>query len=103
VRQRRLTRRRVKLGDPTVLAKAKEWFQRFQSGHIDRSQLDGQVNAALTAKAIQSESARLKALGRPAGFLSLSSEVVKGAVGYDFLITFAAAKVLESIAVNSRR
>lgn len=87
--------------DPRVVAKAKEWFHRFQTGDIDRSQLNLQVNEELTPKLISQEAATLKPLGSPLAFVFVRSEPTGGAIGYDFAIAFKAARVAESIAFDN--
>lgn len=87
--------------DPRVVAKAKEWFHRFQIGDIDRSQLNLQVNEELTPKLISQEVAMLKPLGSPLAFVCFRSEPIRGAIGYDFAIAFKAARVAESIAFDN--
>ena len=87
--------------DPRVVAKAREWFHRFQIGAIDRSQLNLQVNEELTPKLIRQEATTLKPLGRPLAFVFVRSEPIGGAIGYDFAIAFKAARVAESIAFDN--
>jgi hypothetical protein len=87
--------------DPLIVTKAKEWFYRFQSGKLDRSQLNAEVNAELTPRSLAVERSRLAPLGKPNSFAFLGSEIVNGATGYDFALTFARAKVVESIAFDS--
>ena len=87
--------------DPKVLALAKEWFHRFQTGNIDRSQLDASSNMELTAQDIREQEAALSALGKPAGFKFLGSDSIQGDRAYHFLITFAGPdRIVESIALN---
>jgi hypothetical protein len=84
-----------------VLALAKEWFHRFQTGDIDRSQLDAQTDRALTTVMVRQEAARLRSLGNPIRFAFLGSRRVQEATEYDFAISFRAAKVLEAIAFGA--
>ncbi len=85
---------------PHILATAKEWFFRFQSGEIDRGQLDDRVNAELTAASVTKERATLRAYGAPTGFTFIGTERVPGAIGYDFLIGFRSGKVVEALAFD---
>lgn len=87
--------------DPAVEAKAKERFDRFQRGDIDRSQLDARCNAELTDDMILAEAARLKPLGKPASFTFASSEPIHGVTGYDFLLDFGDTRIAESIAFDA--
>jgi hypothetical protein len=54
--------------DPRIVATAKEWFHRFQTGNIDRSQLDVSVNVELTNAMIAEEGAKLRQVGAPSSF-----------------------------------
>jgi hypothetical protein len=49
--------------DPRVEALAKRWFFRFQTGDIDRSQLDQRVDKQLTSTMIKQEEKTLQAYG----------------------------------------
>jgi len=84
-----------------VLALAKEWFHRFQTGNIDRSQLDAASNIELTAEVIRQQEAALGALGKPTAFTYLGSDLVQGDKAYHFLVTFAGPdRIVESIALD---
>ena len=87
---------------PKVLALAKEWFHRFQTGNIDRSQLNATSNLELTAKAIRQQEAALSSLGKPVAFKFLGSAMIQGDKAYHFLITFAGPdRIVESIALDN--
>ncbi len=86
--------------DPKITAKAKEWFFRFQTGNIDRSQFNAQTNMGLTDKMIRNERAILKPYGRPSSFAFLGSGPIAGLVGYHFLIQFRAGRIVEAIAFD---
>jgi hypothetical protein len=87
--------------DPKIVAKAKEWFHRFQTGQIDRSQLNAQVNEQLTSAMIQQEAATLSRFGNPSSFQFLRTYEISGAVAYDFLLQFSAGRIVEMIAFGS--
>lgn len=87
--------------DPRIEALAKEWLRRFQTANIDRQQLNAEVSASLTPTAVARESAKLKPLGAPTSFHFVSTEPVGYAVGYDFMVSFKTAKVLESLALDA--
>lgn len=82
------------------MAAAKEWFHRFQTGDVDRSQLNAEVNQQVTAEGVRKEEATLKAFGEPLRFRFLSSGPIKGAMGYYFLIGFRAGKIVEALAYD---
>jgi hypothetical protein len=84
-----------------IAAKAKEWFQRFKSGDIDRTQLNPQVNSQLTDTMIRQEGAKLSRLGNPTAITFLRTYSISGATGYDFLLQFKAARVVEMIAFDT--
>jgi len=54
--------------NPAVTARAKEWLHRTQTGNIDRTQFDAQMNAALTDAKIKQAAAQLAPLGDPTEF-----------------------------------
>ncbi|HET9392664.1 MAG TPA: hypothetical protein VFO29_03935 [Candidatus Rubrimentiphilum sp.] len=87
--------------DPKILMKAQEWFYRFQTGKIDRSQLDVRTNNGLTQQMVAGEEKTLQALGRPSKWLYFGSQPVQYAVGYEFGIQFKHARVLEHIAFDA--
>jgi hypothetical protein len=87
--------------DAKTLALARESFRRFQTGDIDRSQLDAASNLELTANAIRQQEAALSALGEPVAFKYLGSDVIQGDRAYHFLITFNGPdRIVESIAMD---
>jgi hypothetical protein len=87
---------------PKVLALAKEWFHRFQTGNIDRSQLDATSNLELTAESIRQQEAALSALGKPVAFKFLGSAMIQDDKAYHFLITFTGPdRIVESIALDN--
>jgi hypothetical protein len=87
--------------DPTIIVKAKEWFHRFQTGQIDRSQLNAQMNAQLSDAMIAQEAATLRRFGDPSSFEFIRKYAVGGAMGYDFLLRFSAGRIVEMIAVGA--
>jgi|HubBroStandDraft_4_1064222.scaffolds.fasta_scaffold00026_56 hypothetical protein len=84
-----------------VAGRAREWFHRFQAAEIDRSELSSLVNAQLTDQLVQQEAAKLKPLGNPISFKFLKSYPINGKMGYDFLLQFKDARVVEMIAFDS--
>lgn len=87
--------------DQKILSMAREWFFRFQTGHIDRSQLDSKTNAQLTDAMIDHEAAILRRLGQPTQFIYLGTEQAGVLTGYVFAIRFDAGRVIEHIAFDS--
>lgn len=75
--------------NPALLAQAQRAFAQLQSGNIDRTQLDSQMNAALTDDKIASVKSAIGPLGAPASFVPLRG----GMNGTDtyavYLVTFA--------------
>ena len=89
--------------DARIAAKAKEWFYRFQTGTVDRGQLNALVNAELTSDQVKVEGAKLRALGKLTSFTFVGSEPVMGAAtGYYFALSFdSGKKVIEAIAFDA--
>jgi hypothetical protein len=73
---------------PGVLAAAKSWFRGFQTGNIDRSQLDDRMNSELTDVLLRQEGARLRPFGSPISFEYLGSEPEGDATGFSFFPHF---------------
>jgi len=88
------------LADSAITAKAKEWFHRLQTGQIDRSQLDAQVNSQLTDAIIRQETAALTPLGDPTSFVYVRTYPLSDALEYDFMLQFKSARVVELISFN---
>jgi hypothetical protein len=86
--------------DSQVTAKAREWFHRLQSGEIDRSQLDAQVNSQLTDGLIRQEADALTPLGDPSSFVYLRTYPMVQALEYDFLLQFKTAQLVELISFD---
>ena len=84
-----------------ALQDARDWFNQFQTGKVDRARLNKQVNIHLSRDMIERESRTLKAFGRPQRFVFLGTNKVRGAAGYNFLVIFEAARIIESIAFDS--
>ena len=54
--------------DPALTKRAKEWFQRMETGNLDRAQLDAEVNSGLTSDIVKKTAAALAPLGTPKSF-----------------------------------
>lgn len=83
-----------------VMLKAKEWFHRFESGDIDRTQLDALVETQLTDTVVRKEGATLRAFGEPTSFTFVRSYTISGDAGYDFLLQFKRGRIVEMIAFD---
>lgn len=83
---------------PAVVARAKEWFHRFVTGNIDRSQLSARLNAEFTDAKVRSESEKLKKLGEPKSFTFLRSYSLETTLAYHFLLQFDSERVVEVLA-----
>jgi hypothetical protein len=90
----------IPAADARVAARAKEWFHRFRSGNIDRSQLSAESNAGLTDASVQREAAVLRAFGDPTSFSFLRTYPIGGVIGYDFLWQFKSGRIIEMIAFD---
>jgi len=86
--------------DAKIMAAAKEWFHRYQTGDIDRSQFNAEVNRQVTADGVRTEQATLKPFGEPLSFRYLGSGPIGGAMGYYFLLQFHAGRIIEAIAYD---
>lgn len=89
------------IADAHITAKAKEWFRRLQTGEIDRSQLDAQLNAQLTDDIVRRETKTLTALGDPATFVFVRTYALDEALEYDFLLQFKATRLVELISFDA--
>jgi hypothetical protein len=85
---------------PQIMAAAKQWFHAFQTGKVDRSKLNSLVNVQLTDAMIHSEARVLQRYKNPTSFVFASSEPVNGVTGYDFVLSFPKARIIESIAFD---
>jgi hypothetical protein len=86
--------------DPRVEALARQWFVRFQTGDIDRSQLDQRVNEQLTSTMIKREEKTLRVYGAPLSFVFVESEHIKAMTGYYFVLNFRSGRIVEGIVLN---
>lgn len=86
--------------DPKVMAMAKDWLQRIQTGNVDRSQLNDQVNSLLTPSVVQQVAAQLGPLGNPKTFSYVTSTMVNGVTIYVFLLTFKDGSMNEFLGID---
>jgi hypothetical protein len=74
--------------DPAIVSRAKDWLRRLQTATLDRSQLDDQMNAALTEAAAKQSAAQIGPLGPPTAFVFLAKKGFPGNTAYKFRVTF---------------
>lgn len=82
------------------MARAKEWLHRIQTGTIDRTQLDDQMNTLLTDSLVTQVAAQIGPLGEPSTLTFVDQRRIGTATAYRFLATFKAAKLYELLALN---
>lgn len=85
---------------PGIEALAARCFYQFQCARIERSQFDAVSNRELTDAVVSREAQRLRVLGKPSYFRYLGSEPLQEVTGYDFLVVFHGARVIESVAID---
>jgi hypothetical protein len=86
---------------PEITARAKEWRHRFQTGDVDRSQLDTTMNSALTPEMIQQVSEQLAPLGDPITFTIAGQQATAGGVMvYVYHVTFKTAGINEAFVLD---
>lgn len=81
----------VPQADPAISARAKEWLHRVQTGTIDRTQLNAQMNAQLTDAVGKQASTQFGPLGDPTGFTLVDVRTVAGNTAYMYKATFASS------------
>jgi CubicO group peptidase (beta-lactamase class C family) len=75
---------------PAVTARVRDWLRRFQTGDIDRSQLNDTMNKALTEDLIDASKAQLGPLGTPETLVYRGSVASDGSTVYVYVATFSA-------------
>jgi hypothetical protein len=90
--------------DPAVTARAREWFDRFATGRIDRTQLAPQMDALLTPELIAGAKASFAPLGEPVSFVYSGSSTVDGFAVTTYVATFASVtmKVTMSLTADGK-
>ena len=77
-------------------ARAKDWLHRFQTGDIDRSQLNEKMNAVLTPDVIKQISEKYAPLGDPESFTPLGQQSVPvDMTAYVYRVVFKTATLNE--------
>jgi hypothetical protein len=86
--------------DPKVLARAKEWFHRLQTGQIDLSQVDPGVAKLLSdPQTVKAASAEFGPLGDPVTFEQEQTGMQNGNTYYVYLLTFGDGKKFDYLFV----
>ena len=86
--------------NPDITARAKGWLHRLQTGDIDRSQLDAQMDAAFTAALVKQTSDQLGALGDPVTFTFLRAVPSAGIMTYIYRVEFKTTSLNEQFALD---
>jgi hypothetical protein len=86
--------------DPTIAARAKDWFHRAQTATIDRTQLDDKMNAVLTDAAAKQFAAQIAPLGDATAFVFIAGRKFAGNTAYKFRVTFKTASFLWLFVLN---
>ncbi|HEY9085659.1 MAG TPA: hypothetical protein VIN40_06955 [Candidatus Tyrphobacter sp.] len=75
--------------DDALMARAKEWLGRIQTGNVDRTQFDARLNAELTPGVLRQMAGLVGRLGQPSAFSLAGIEDVDGGfTAYVYTVTF---------------
>jgi CubicO group peptidase (beta-lactamase class C family) len=74
---------------PAVSARVRDWLRRFETGDIDRSQLNDTMNKGLTQDLIDASKAQLGPLGTPDSLVYLGKVDTDGSTAYVYEATFS--------------
>ncbi len=75
--------------DDALMARAKEWLARIQTGNIDRTQFDAHLNAQLTPSVLRQMAGLVGRLGQPTAFTLAGIEDFDGGfTAYVYTVTF---------------
>jgi hypothetical protein len=80
---------------PEITARAKEWLRRFQTGNVDRTQLDTEMNTALTPDLVKQVSQQLAPLGDPVTFVISGAQTTQGITAYIYKVSFKSTSIYE--------
>lgn len=86
--------------NPEVTARAKDWLHRLQTGDIDRSQLEAQMDAAFTSDLVKQTSTQLGALGDPVTFTFLRAVPNAAIMTYIYRVEFKTTSLNEQFALD---
>jgi hypothetical protein len=77
--------------DPAIMARAKEWLHRIQTGDIDRTQLDSKMDSLLTPTMTKQISSTFGPWGDPVAFTYVGKQTILGDnTAYVFHVVFKA-------------
>ncbi|HEY1681728.1 MAG TPA: hypothetical protein VGF98_08850 [Candidatus Tumulicola sp.] len=80
---------------PEITARAKEWLHRFQTGNLDRTQLNAEMNTALTPDLVKQVSQQLAPLGEPVTFVISGEQTTQGVTAYIYKVSFKSTSIYE--------
>jgi D-alanyl-D-alanine carboxypeptidase len=86
--------------NPAVTARVRDWLTRFESGNIDRTQLDSQMNKLVTPQLIEQVKQQLGPLGKPQSLVFLGKTNASGSIIYRYRADFAAMSFTILMEVN---
>jgi hypothetical protein len=74
--------------DQAMLATAKDWFHRLQTGDIDHSQLNDSANMSMDADSVKELTAQVAPLGAPSSFVQKAIGSLGGSTEYTYALAF---------------
>lgn len=86
--------------DPAVTKRALEWVERFQSGEIDRSQLNESISAKLTPQELAAMKKELAPFGAPTGIGYGGARDEHSARVYRYVVVFPVGAIQEFISID---
>lgn len=87
--------------DPAVTARIRDWIGRFESGNIDRAQLDTQMNKLVTPQLVEQVKMQLGPLGAPQSLVFLGKTNAAGSTIYRYRADFSAVSFTIVMGVNA--
>lgn len=87
--------------DPAITARVRDWLNRFETGNIDRAQLDAKMNSLLTAQAIEDIKTQLGVLGAPQQLVYQGKTSAGGSTIYTYRAVFSATTFNLLFGVNN--
>jgi CubicO group peptidase (beta-lactamase class C family) len=86
---------------PAVTARVRDWLRRFETGDIDRSQLNDSMNKSLTEDLVAASKAQLGPLGNPESLVYRGKVDANGSTVYVYVATFSAGTFRIGIAIDA--
>ncbi len=86
--------------DPVVTARVRDWLNRFETGNIDRSQLDAAMNKLLTPQFVTEVRQQLSILGAPQRLVFLGKTDSGASTIYNYRAVFSAVSFTIHMAVD---